>query len=157
MNQKSALQFATMLRTKHPKLYRAAVLHANETGIKSVRQPHPLAIQNTVPSIGIAGLADSDTDKSGWMDKFVGFVAGAGSTYLGLKNQRDILKLNIARAKQGLPPIDAGSMGPVISTQVQLPPDVVDKITASAGLNINKILIFGALGLGAYLLMNKLA
>lgn len=175
MNSRNALQFATWMRARHPKLYKAAKLHADKTvGRRGRRRRRrgsraPLVIQKQKPTIGpswyrpattpvqLRGLgAENTTEKEGWLSKFMGFVGSAGSTYLSLKNQRDLLKMNMERAAQGLPPIDIETTGPIIRTEVALPDDVVDKITASAGMNINKILLFTGIGVAAYFLLVRM-
>jgi len=133
--QRARLQFATWLKKTNPGLYQAAVERANASTF---------------------GAAEETEGESSWWQKLVGGIAAAGTTYLTLKNQRDAMKINLERAQTGLPPIDAGTSAPVIKTQIDLPPDVVNKITQSAGTNINKMLMFGAAAIGAVMLfMNR--
>lgn len=136
MNAQSAIEFAKWLKVTHPKIYAQAVATADEaTG-----------------GNGAPGLGQATEEKSGWLDTFMKTVGSAGSTYLQLKNQRDQLKINLQRAQAGMEPIDVAG-APVITTQVQLPPETVSQITRSAGMNVNKILMFAGVGLVAYMLL----
>lgn len=127
------MQFAQWLKTSHPEIYRSAVATADTEAT-------------------LSGLGEEAPPSESWWSKFLKGAAAAGATYLGLKAQRDQLKLNIARAQQGQPPIDVVGQ-PVLETKVSLAPDVTEKIVESAGRNVNKVLLFGGLGLLAFLLL----
>ena len=130
MSTKSALDFAAWLRANHPKIYHASVKAADrEVAVKA-------------NGLGQATVGPPELEaKTGWWETFAQTAAGLGSTYLSLKNQRDQMRINIERAQNGLPPLDIAST-PIITTEVQLPPQTIEKITASAGTQINKILLF---------------
>ena len=98
--------------------------------------------------------AETEEKKESWWSSFSKNVASLGTTVLSLRNQKKQLDINLKRAQVGQPPIDVAG-APVLTTQVQLPPETVNKITASAGMQMNKILIFGALALGAFMLMRR--
>ena len=132
---KAQMQFLTWLDNKHPELYDAVML-------KIMRQDDAKKM---------AGLGEEETE-SMWSKITTGLMA-VGTTYLSLKNQRDAMKLNLARAEQGLPPVDAGVTAPIIRTEIDLPPDVIDKLTSTAGLQINKILLFGGVALALFFIM----
>lgn len=133
----SEIAFAEWLRRRHPRIYQRAVAYADApTGGR-----------------GLAGLGEEEDE--GWWSKLLKGAAALGSTYLALKNQRDQLELNIERARAGQPPVDVAG-NPVLTTEVQVSPEVVEKITQSAGRNVNKVLLFGGLGLlGVLLLMRS--
>jgi hypothetical protein len=131
--QRARLQFTTWLRKTNPGLYQAAVAKANASTL---------------------GAAETEGETS-WWQKLAGGIAAAGTTYLTLKNQRDAMKINLQRAQDGLAPIDVGDSAPVIRTQIDLPDDVMYKITQSAGSNVNKLLLFGAAAIAAVMLFMK--
>jgi len=135
--KRARLQFLTWVRENHPGLYNAVMERA-------VRQTYEGKL---------AGLGE-DAQPTLW-SKFMDGAVKLGATYLTLKNQRDALKLNMTRAEQGLPPIDPGITAPVIRTQIDLPPDVIEKITSEAGLGLNKILLFGGAALLAFMIISK--
>lgn len=145
MSTESALQFATFVKQKYPKLFEAARERADRaTNVEKVTG------MGLVDPSSIGKAAKSN---GGWWNTFLKSTAALGTTYLTLKNQRDALKMNLKRQEQGLAPVDIQPSGPVIRTQVDLPPDVVQKVTSSAGLQVNKILMFGAFALAAVLLL----
>ena len=136
---RARMQFLTWLQDKHPQLYNAVM----EKMERAERQQQ------------LSGLGQTENGES-WWQKLSGGLLAVGSTYLSLKNQRDAMKLNLARAEQGLPPVDPGITAPVIRTEIDLPPDVVEKITGTAGTQVNKMLLFGAAAIvGIMLFMQR--
>lgn len=128
---RSRAQFLTWVKIKHPAVYQAAVSRANAATL---------------------GQTD-EAAKTSWWQKAVTGIAAVGTTYLGLKNQRDAMKINLQRAEAGLEPIDIEGSAPVIKTQIELSDDILSKITESAGSNINKMLLFGGAAVIALLLV----
>ena len=79
-----------------------------------------------------------------------------GTTYLSLQAQRDTMKINIARAEQGLPPIDPGAAAPVIRTQVDIDPGLARDLASNIGSGLNRgLLVMGAVVLVAVLFMGR--
>jgi len=132
MNAQAGIEFAKWLKTTHPKIYAQAVAAADGATLP----PAP-------------GLADKHG--GGWLNTFVNTAGSLGAAYLQLKNQRDQMKINLERAKMNQPPIDIAG-APVLTTNVQLAPETVSQITASAGMNINKILVVGAAALAVFMI-----
>lgn len=136
---RARMQFLTWLREKHPQLYNAVMEK----------------MERSEYNAQLSGLGQTENGDS-WWQKLTGGLLAVGTTYLSLKNQRDAMKLNLARAEQGLPPIDPGITAPVIRTQIDLPPDVIEKITGTAGTQVNKMLLFaGAAIIGIMLFMQR--
>ena len=148
MNRQSAIAFASWLRVAHPRLYAQAAKRADVS--LAVREENERYNNNN--NLGLIDIQPAATQKTGWLDTFMKTAAGLGTTYLSLKNQRDQMQINIERAQMGLQPIDIGGT-PIITTEVKLPPETVDKITASAGLQINKILLFGGAAVALFFFM----
>lgn len=139
MSAKSKLQFLTWLKNRHPEVYESAILKADSS---TLGEAQDTSNQNDTP----------------WWQKAVTGVIAAGSTYLNLKAQRDALKMNLQRAEQGLPPVDTSEItqAPTVRTQVDLPPEIITKVTESAGQNVNKMLMVGGgIALLAILVMSK--
>ena len=135
---KAALEFAQWLKANHPTIYRGALRRASD---------------GTLGNAKGGGIFSGDFWK-----KFGTAAVGLGTTYLTLKAQRDAMKINLERAKQGQPPIDTAAVAPVVRTQVQVEPEVVREITQSATAvareGIDKtLLIGGAVAVGALLLL----
>lgn len=138
---KAQAQFLTWLQQDHPELY------SNVVG-KILDQ----SAAKRVDQLGFHGDVDispATTEQSLW-SKIAAGVAAAGTTFLTLKNQRDAMKINLARAQQGLPPIDSTDTGPVLRTQIDLDPEVIKELTKGAGLQFNKILLIAGAALAAF-------
>lgn len=136
MNQATArIQFADWLKRTHPAIYAKAINAA--TAQEAVQ-----------------GLGETAPSGSFWQ-KFSDAAMGLGTTYLALKNQRDAMKINLERAQQGMPPIDAGSTAPVVRTQVQIDPVTADKLASTAGEGINKTLLLAGVAIAAFLYLGK--
>jgi hypothetical protein len=138
MSAQSRVQLADWLKTNHPALFQRAIRVAEN------------ATNNGLGQMGPSAPAPEPT-KSFW-EKFTEAAAGLGTTYLTLKNQRDAMKINLDRAQQGLPPIDAGTSAPVITTQVALSPELTNRLVSTAGEGLNKMLLFGAAAVAAFFL-----
>ena len=86
-----------------------------------------------------------------WWQKLTSGALALGTTYLALKNQRDAMKMNLARAEQGLPPLDVAATAPVIRTQVEIDPALAAKIGGSIGSGLNTTMLM--VGAGVLLLV----
>ena len=126
------------IKRNHPALFEAAV-----RATKKQRSKGDM----------LKGLGETET-KSLW-DRLSENIVKLGGAYLTIKNQKDMVDLNIERARQGLPPLDIGSTAPVVRTQVDLPPGMVNQLTSEAGMGLNKILLFGGAAILAVMLIKK--
>ncbi len=134
---RARMQFLTWVRNEFPDLFNVAVERANVS--EQAQMLEGLGQDDQVP----------------WYKKVASTLLAAGTTYLALRAQRDAMKINIARAEQGLPPIDTAGLAPVIRTQIELEPEIIDKITGSAGVQVNKMLLFGAAAVVAIMLFMR--
>ena len=120
-------------------------------------------LQKNHPALATAAIDYADTpgasglgQETSWWQKLASGAAALGTTYLALKNQRDAMKLNLARAEQGLPPVDIASTAPVVRTQVEVSPEIARKIGGSIGGGINTgMLAIAGIGLIALLFLMK--
>lgn len=94
-------------------------------------------------------------EQSFW-SKFLDGAIAAGTAYLSLENQKDMLALNIERAKAGLPPLDPGMTAPVIKTQIDIDPALARSLMSDVGSTINRnMLIIAAVGLAAIFFLGR--
>lgn len=155
------VQFADWLKRKMPEVWavaeEAAVnqaerLDAMQAGVYGGEQLGGwFADFFTAPvqTVKEATTATATAVKSTWEKLLDGAIAG-GTAYLTYQNQKDMLALNIERAKMGLPPLDAGATAPVIKTQVDIAPELADKLVSNLGSSINRnMMLFGAIAIGA--------
>lgn len=90
--------------------------------------------RNTAARIGFAGLGQTETAEPSLVTEWGNNFFDLAKQYFQLEGQRDIIKLNIARAEQGLPPISAESVAPQVN--VGLSPET------------QKLAIYGLVGVG---------
>lgn len=132
MSQAQArIDFAKWLKSEHPQVFARAIKIAAESDA-------------TLKGLG------AEPSESFW-SKFSKAAMGLGTTYLALKNQRDAMKLNLKRAESGQPPIDVATSAPVVRTQVEMSPELTQKLVSTAGEGINKTLLLAGAGILAAL------
>ena len=137
MSVKSQAQFLTWLKNNHPGLYSAALERAEVTRHEA----------STLSGLG--------ADESLW-SKIVNGVSSLGTTYLALRNQKELLELNLERAKAGQPPLDAGATAPVVRTQIDLPPHLMAQLQQGAADTGKKVLIYGGAALLGFIVLKKM-
>ena len=154
------VQFAAWLKEKMPDVFavaeQAAVnqserLKAMQAGVYGGAQLGGFMDFFTAPveTIKEATTATTTAVKSTWEKLLDGAIAG-GTAYLTYQNQKDMLALNIERAKAGLPPVDSATTAPVIRTQVDLDPQLAQDLASNVGSSINRnMMIFGGLAIAA--------
>lgn len=135
MSAKSRIDFAQWLKNNHPQIFQRAVAAAANS------------------EATLSGLGAEPTE-SFW-SKFTKAAAGLGTTYLALKNQRDVMRINLERAQQGQPPIDAATSAPVVRTQVDMSPELTNRLVSTAGAGINKTLLLAGAAIMAALFIFK--
>jgi len=133
--EKARLMFATWVRKTHPELYEKVIKETAATEVSGIGEAQ-------------------QTEKSFWQ-KITEGLTTVGTSYLTYKNQKDMLDLNIKRAEQGLPPLDAGATAPVVRTQIDLEPEIADRLSAGIGSGMQRALLFGGAALAAILLLKK--
>ena len=83
--------------------------------------------------------------KKSWWNNFTTAVGDVGGKFLQYKSQQKVLRLQLQRAKQGLPPLDMRRLAPVIKVQPELSPEMVD--------DMKKYMVPAAIGVGAVVLI----
>lgn len=135
---KARLAFLTWLKDTHPKLYADAV-----------EAPAGIA------PAGVSGIFDTISDAVGKIDfgKISDGIAKAGTAYLAVKSQKDLLKLNLARANSGLPPLDTTDYGiaPTVRTEIDIDPRLASGLRDSMTMP----LLIGGAALLLVLLLRK--
>ena len=120
-------------------------------------------VQQNFPALAAAAIDYADTPTVGGLGEEESFwskltkgLTGLGTTYLALRNQREVLKINLERAKTGQPPIDIASTAPVIRTQIEIDPALASKLASGIGGGINTtMMMLLAGGLVLFLFMKK--
>lgn len=128
IQKNSVLLFAAWLKSHYPKLYAAALNKTSGLG----------AVDTA------ASTAPTTAGTTSWLDTIQNMLKQAVPVYLATYQQKQLIDVNVARAKAGLPPIDQSSFSPQVNVGVS--PQVTD--TA-------KIALYGLMGLGALFLISK--
>lgn len=152
------VQFADWLKREQPEVYDDAIAFARA----GAGQRAAAIAQTKAKAAGVfdneLGFLDWDvygatdpattTETKSFWEKFTEGALAVGTSYLVLKNQKDMLTLNIARAEQGLPPLDAATTAPVIRTQVAIDPATAQALASNVGSSINRgMLMIGAVAI----------
>lgn len=95
-------EFMNWLLENYPETYTATMLEVGGSG--------GLQAAHTKPDSG-----------GGWWNKIVSAVETIAPKLIQAKAQRSILKTQLQRARQGLPPLDTRNLSPVIRIQPELP------------------------------------
>lgn len=131
---KARAAFITWLRDTNPEAYQAAMKRASSGS----------SLGDTAPA----------TTGFSWQ-KFIDAAAAATTAVFQTKAQRDMLKVNIERAKSGLPPMDTSFAAPVIRTQFDVSPEVAQSLQQSAQTGIMNIALIGGAALIAIMLLRR--
>ncbi len=70
--------------------------------------------------------------ESSWLDKLVGAAKDIAPAFIQFKQQKEILDMQVERARQGLPPLEAAYIAPTVRIQTELSPEMMT--TARAGI-----------------------
>lgn len=139
---KARLAFLTWLKKDFPEVYKRAVVDSHA----ELSPP------------GVGGIFDSISSAIGKIDfgKLSENIVKAGTAVIAVKGQKDILKLNLERAKAGQPPIDPASMytTPTINTDINLDPSARRWVDDSLQSMQTPLLIGGA-ALLLFILLRK--
>lgn len=105
--------------------------------------------------VGVSSTTTTTTEENGaWYSEIFKFAKEAVPAYLAYDAQKDIMDMNIERAKQGLPPIDPGLTAPQVRVVHDFPPVVQQEIKSWKDSAV-KIGIWAALGLAAFFVVRR--
>jgi hypothetical protein len=152
--EQNRVAFMIWMRNRYPALYREALRMTTA----------PLAGPNGTPSAGLGDFAS-------WTDAFSGLlknITNVATTYLTSKADVQMVSQNVQRINAGLPPLNASgqvmsvaemqaagySAATISQVEANLARSgIFGSLTASTG--IPSWAIFGALGLGAFVLLRR--
>lgn len=95
--QESRRAFLEMLRVRRPEIYQRVIERASRAQGR-----------------GLSGLGETavTVDNQSWWDKLIAGIQQLAPTYAQYQLSKDLYDLNMQRAKQGLPPVDASAVSP---------------------------------------------
>lgn len=106
-------RLARWVKSAYPELYAATMRRAEH------------AAKN-----GTLGQADSGGNERSLLDRFTSTLEKLAPTYLQYKTQKDILDVQLERARQDLPPLETGQYAPTM--QIGLDPETVERLANEA-------------------------
>ena len=150
------VQFANWLSKKFPQVYADAAAKAEQRKNELLAKAAGVTGGGQLGQFDLVGPpAPTTADKSIW-EKFLDGAITAGTAYLTLQQQKELLQMNIERAKQGLAPIDPSIAAPIVKTQVDIDPQLAKDLTSNIGAGISKtLLIVGGAVIALLLFMRK--
>ena len=108
---------------------------------------------------GVISTTQSTTGGNGWDFSWATEVIAVAKeivpAYLAYDAQKDIMELNMERARQGQEPIDPGMIAPQVRVIHDLPPETRSMIDQFKMGGIN-ILLWGAIAVGGFFLIRQL-
>lgn len=122
-----------------------------------LREANPAAYEHAMQAATSGGLGETPAvaaPKFNWQS-FIDAAGAAATALFQTKAQRDMLKVNIERAKAGLPPMDTSFAAPVIRTQFDVSPEIAAQLQAQASSAVQNILLFGGGALVIFLLARR--
>lgn len=142
------LQFITWLRKKHPELYSTAMRRTEKWRRQAAAQTgRPATLE------GLGQTKGGAVEEQSFWQKLSSGITALGTTYLTYKVQKDSMDINLARAEQGLPPVDTSFAAPIVRTQIDISPEIAARLQETGGEAMRKMMMMGALGIGAIVLM----
>ena len=127
-------KFIDFMREFFPETYKEAMLQSSDSynaqlGLDTPKTRFPM--QRAVP-------------KKSWFESFTDSIKKIAPALIQYKTQKNILKVQLQRAKQGLPPLDTSALAPTIRVQPELTPEMyadVKKYVVPAVIGIAALLV----------------
>lgn len=158
----AGLEFLSWLKRFEPRAYsyvKSRIGSPPGQGIFALNELNGLAQIDPFGGVGVSAPVTSPSGTSGgglmdYISQGLELAKQAIPAYFQYETQRDIMDMNIARAKQGLPPIDPGVVAPQVKVIHDVPPAVQTSILDfKAGAT--KIALWGGLGLIAFFMLRR--
>lgn len=120
MSAKSQAQFIEWVKQNQPNIYNVAVkMHALKNGEMAI---HGIVEYEPLGAIALGSFFSTIADAVGKL----------APSLIAAKSQRDIVKVQLERAKQGLPPMNTSDFAPVVKVQTDITSGNEDALTRIA-------------------------
>lgn len=158
---RAAMQFLGWVERFHPEMAAAIVERVGEA--PNAGGLNQLSGMFEMPSglgqNGVISTTQTTTGGNGWDFSWATEVIAVAKeivpAYLAYDAQKDIMELNMERARNGQEPIDPGMIAPQVRVIHDLPPETRTMIDQFKMGGIN-ILLWGALAVGGFFLIRQL-
>lgn len=136
--KESQAAFIKWMKRNNPRLYRAALMRMKNNGSR------------------MGAWYDGAGD---WFSGLTKSITDLAPKYLQYKQQKKVMKMQIKRAEQGLPPANVADYAPVIKTRIDLAPETRRELIDAGRKSVKDMLWpigLGIAGLGTlYIVVNK--
>lgn len=164
--EEATLEFLAWLKRFEPKAYSHVMSQIGQppdsgifnyrSGFTGLGQLLPEYMGVGVPNTSVpASTQGAGFDFSSWVSSALETAKSAIPAYFQYKTQSDIMEMNIARAKQGLPPVDPGVVAPQVRVIHDVPASVQQEIRAFK-LGGQSILLWGGLAVAGFFLFRMI-
>ncbi len=85
--------------------------------------------------------------EEGWLNKVIDAASTIAPAYLQFQQQKEILDMQLERAKQGLPPLETAYLAPTIRIQPELSPEARQAVTTGIQNLALPVLLIGGVAL----------
>lgn len=110
-----------------------------------------------LPTPGGAQLGAETTSQPSTWEKLFDTISTLGQSVLTYRTQKELLDMQLDRARQGLPPLDSSQYAPTV--RVTTDPATIQTALSTAGAGISStlrpLLVPGLIAVGAWLLLGK--
>lgn len=129
----AAEKFLAWVSAMHPKLFDAALKRANARASSTLGQVDAKAASEPGP-----------------LDRLLTTIQTLAPVYLQAKAQKELLDVQMDRARQGLPPLDPRQYAPAVNLSVD------PNLMTDVGERMRPLLIYGGIALGAVFLLSQM-
>jgi hypothetical protein len=138
IREKPAERFLAWVKLAHPRLFAAAVQRAGVTANGNGAR--------------LGQVAPAPTQSA--LDRVLSAITTLAPAFLQAKAQKDLLEVQLDRARNNLPPLDPTQYAPAV--QVSVSPASAAAAASAAGAAARPYLIWGAVGLGVLFVVTQL-
>jgi len=137
MSNKNKLDFIKWVKINQPELYNAALVETVEGGVGIPWAPTKSGNYGEKPA-------------PSWVDKMTGVIGSLAPQLIKLRQQRSLMRMQIKRARQGLPPANVADYTPVIKTRIDVGADTRNALIAEGrrGFKAMALPAAGIIGVG---------
>lgn len=135
-----------------PRIYRYSQdMNVRRAAMQRTMGQLPVGFGQATPPITGPTIPEEQAEE-GWLDKLIGAATTIAPAYLQFQQQKDILDMQLERAKQGLPPLETAYMAPTVRIQTELTPEAARTARAGIAEGMGKLAFPIMLAVGAFML-----
>lgn len=127
---------------------------------KQSKKLYVIWVKKNFPKLYRAALVSNAGNGMGggwdWLDNITESITSLAPKYIQYKQQKKVMKMQMDRAKQGLPPANVADYAPVIKTQIDLAPETRKELIDAGSTSLKEMVLPISLAVGAGVLFYSL-